>query len=197
MSLDENMKAGVAAAGSTRLKVPQSANYAFTSSAIKLNNKPLALHTTSNKALIDMRNEIDGPEGDEPKDMWKWLQKTSSKSIDKKIGNCGEIAAVALTELVKLKVKVPLEYVYVMDGTTMNAVVPHVFAVIGRTGGANKDDLSTNIGRPSSWGADAVVCDPWDRVVYPAAKYDMFWDGLKKHSQAPDSLTCVLIAYVI
>lgn len=197
MGLDANMKAGVAAAGATRLKVPQSANYAFTSSAIKLNGKPLDLHTASNKALIDLRAECKGAKSDSPQDMWDWAKGMAAGAVKAHIGNCGEIAAVALTELVALGVKEPLEYVYVLDGVTMNAVVPHVIAVIGRPGGAKQDDVGHDIGLPSTWGPDAVVCDAWDRVVYPAALCDVFWDGLKKHSTAPDSLTCMLVAYVV
>jgi len=196
MGLDANMKAGTAAAGATRLKVPKSSNYAFTSSAIQLKGKPLDLHTASDQAIIDLRKEMKGAASDRPEDLWAWLKTTAQNAVGKHVGNCGEIAAVALTELVGQGVKQPLEYVYVVDGVTLNAVVPHVFAVVGRSGGANKKHLGKNIGLPSAWGADAVVCDAWDRVVYPAAKYDMFWDGLKKHSQAPESLTCVLVAYV-
>lgn len=197
MGLDANMKAGVAAAGATRLKVPQSANYAFTSSAIKLNGKPLALHTASNQALIDLRKEYPKAKSSAPKDVWAHLQDMAARSVKAHIGNCGEIAAVALTELVAQGVKERLEYVYVVDGVTMNAVVPHVFAVIGRPSDDQEGDVGCDIGLPSAWGPDAVVCDAWDRVVYPGAQCDVFWDGLKKHSTAPDSLTCVLMGYVV
>ena len=198
MGLDTNMKAAVTAAGAVRLKVPQSANYAFTSSAIKLNNKPLPLHTTTNTALAKMRETLQtGEPVDTAAKMWSLIQTMAATAVKAGIGNCGETAAVAMVELVGLGVNEPIEYVYVVDGVTMNAVVPHVFAVIGRSGGGQESDWGADIGLPSTWGNDAVVCDPWDRVAYPGAQHDFFWAGLRKHSQSANTLTCKMMGYVM
>jgi len=187
MSLDGNMRLGVDAAGYTRQKVPKSANYKFTSSALMLNNKPLKMHTASDAQLNSLRSQYGQP-GADPGAFWTWLVKVVGKVEKAGIGNCGEVAAVALAYLKAKGVTETLDYVNVLDGQSMNAVVPHVIAVIGRGGDAQQD-----IGLPSTWSADAVICDPWDRVVYPAKDYDFFWRGLKTHSSSPSTLTCELV----
>jgi hypothetical protein len=181
------MKLGVDAAGYARLKVPKSTNYKFTSSAILLNKKPLKIHTVSTQRDVDqfvaMRSAIDA------KTKWEWLCKMSEGALKNGMGNCGELAAVCVKYL-KDKSAKDLDYVYVLDGVTMNEVVPHVIAVIGRKGTTEED---ADIGLPDTWGSDAVVCDSWDRVVYPAAKYDFYWTGLKKYSTSPADLSCQLV----
>jgi len=187
VSLDENMKLGVDAAGYARLKVPKSHNCKFTSSAILLDKKPLKIHTVTGQSEIDqfvaMRQSIDA------KTKWEWLCKMSDAAIKNGMGNCGELAAVCVKYL-KDKGGKNIDYVYVLDGTTMNEVVPHVIAVIGRKGTTEED---ADIGFPDSWGSEAVVCDSWDRVVYPATQYDFYWTGLKKYSTSPGTLTCQLV----
>lgn len=189
MSLDDNMRMAVAVAGEVRLKVPKSANYKFTSSAITINGQPLPLHTTTNQSIIDVRQQNSNPWGMGI----EGLRKDANTIMAAGVGNCGELALVA-TVLLYDKGGRAVDYVYIGDGTTNNAVVPHAFTVVGRKlpmimGGHR----SNAMGLPDQWGADAVVCDPWDRVVYPAKDYDFFWAGLRKHSTDPTSLTCVSI----
>ena len=121
MSLDENMKLGVGAAGYARLKVPKSTNYKFTSSAILLDKKPLKIHTVGGQGEIDkfvaMRSAIDA------KAKWEWLCQMSDAAIKNGMGNCGELAAVCVKYL-KDKGGKNLDYVYVLDGTTMNETRP-------------------------------------------------------------------------
>jgi len=193
--LNDNMDAGVEAAGWTRLKIPKSANYKFTSSALMLGDEPLEIHTATSDELVALRSQYGRPgksSSESPVKFWKWMEKVVEKAIKKGVGNCGEVVAAALYYLKnKKKLEDDLDYVNVLDGATMNAVVPHVIAVIGRQG-----DVVKGIGLPSTWGDSAVVCDPWDRVVYPASQYDMYWGGLRTHSKSPDDLNCELVIRV-
>ncbi len=66
---------------------------------------------------------------------------------ERKIGNCGEKAYVALEFL-----KVPAELFYIGNGD-------HAIVVIGRKPNSNPKDYTT-------WGPDAVVCDPWAKKCY-------------------------------
>jgi hypothetical protein len=188
MSLDGNMKLGIAAAAYVRQKVPKSANYKFTSSVITFNSKPLKMMTARDSDLANLRATYDKPgKGDDAAAIWKKICANVAKIEKRGIGNCGEVAAVALVYLKSTGTSETLDYVYIIDGATSNAVVPHVVAVIGRGG-----DTTLDIGLPGTWSADAVICDPWDRVVYPAKDYDFYWKGLKTHSSRPNDLTCQL-----
>jgi len=65
-------------------------------------------------------------------------------------GNCGELAAMAFLYLEENRV-LPLDYM------TFGAPPPaydHCWVVIGRANGSQERD-------PSTWGEDAVWCDPW------------------------------------
>jgi len=69
-------------------------------------------------------------------------------------GNCGEQSAIAFKFLERMGIR-PIEWCFRnLDG--------HQFVMIGRKSNATVDDIST-------WGPDAVICDPWDRMqAYPA-----------------------------
>lgn len=72
-------------------------------------------------------------------------------------GNCGEQAAVAIMYLHRRRI-IPLDYMNLTNGD-------HAFVVIGRLGSSNVEQVGT-------WGADAVICDPWSRQAYSAAEYN-------------------------
>ena len=133
-----------------------------------------------------------------------YFQLTEEACQTSRVGNCKELTAIACKKLKEGGAKY-VDYVAVTDNATINSVVPHAFAVVGRT--ANKDDLSipaqeyfggqisrvSDLGLPDQWGDSAVICDPWARNAYPAKDFDQFWDNLKNYCNSPDTLTCVLL----
>jgi hypothetical protein len=84
------------------------------------------------------------------------IRGTAAKARDLGCGNCGEQAAVAFVYLKDAGVR-PLDYmVYKEPGD-------HAFVVIGRAANSVESDYTT-------WGDDAVVCDPWGGNAFPAAE---------------------------
>src|SRR5262249_37753580 len=77
------------------------------------------------------------------------VEKLADLALKKGCGNCQEKVAVAITWLRDQDV-LPLDF---MDLNTYNGI-DHAFVVIGR----KSDSLDYN---PSTWGLDAIVCDPW------------------------------------
>jgi len=71
-------------------------------------------------------------------------------------GNCGVKSASAYVTLMRLRVS-PLDWM-----SCDKRVLDHAFVVIGRAPGSEIRD-------PSTWGDEAVVCDPWWPDVYAAA----------------------------
>ena len=69
-------------------------------------------------------------------------------------GNCGEQAAVAFMFLKRWPIA-PIDYVHLLEKD-------HDFVVVGA------DDSSSQY--VTDWGADAVICDPWDGKAYPVAQ---------------------------
>lgn len=182
MGLDDNMRLGTAAAGYARLKVPISTNYDFTSSPIyRQGGEPLYKATTVQLMAVRGKMPKQGTQAD-------WYKAMVKLALKNGAGNCHEVAAVA-ADYLKTKGATGVEIVFVLDDVTGNQVIPHVITVIGRTGLVGGGG---EIGLPDSWGPDAVVCDAWDRVVYPAAMYDTFWDGLKRASKSPSTLKCLV-----
>lgn len=75
-----------------------------------------------------------------------------------KCGNCFEQAVVAFIYLHDIKKLSKIDLVSVIGGD-------HAFLVIGRAEGSNINDNTT-------WGDDAVICDPWGQCYYPAQDLD-------------------------
>ena len=73
------------------------------------------------------------------------------------IGNCHELALMALDYMVRNQPRVNAEVYSIKGGD-------HVFLVIGR---ANDSDPR----KPETWGDNAYICDPWSDAVYPAKDY--------------------------
>jgi hypothetical protein len=75
-------------------------------------------------------------------------------------GNCGEQSAMAFVYLRNHGIH-PLDWYEVND-------FQHAFAIIGRVSGSDPKDYST-------WGDEAVVCDPWRKIVnYVSAEKSYF-----------------------
>jgi len=101
--------------------------------------------TTLNEAIYYIR---------EPKDR----DELEARSIEKKIGNCYEMARIGLRfpELGDT----PIETITIRGGD-------HTFLVIGR-------DPTTEVSDISSWNPEAVICDPWSQSCYPAKLHEEF-----------------------
>jgi hypothetical protein len=192
MGLEENLKLGIQVAKKVRLNVQNSSNTGYTSSPVK----------TTSGSVVNAVSSIDAvrPSGTmtRPTTPFDWLESFNGirdRCTKHGMGNCGELAAIACLFLREAKA-FPVDYVEIADGVTRNPAIPHLVAVIGRTviQGPHawpRDD--TNIGLPDTWHADAVICDPWDRVAYAAQDYDAYWGGLRMHSQSPGNLRCTLV----
>ena len=106
----------------------------------------------------------------------KALKKSSKSKLEKirlmadeiikmKCGNCGEFSSLAFMYLYDKNVR-PIEWMALIGAD-------HAFVVIGR----NK---KSNINNALSWGANAVICDPWGQGfrknkktgTYPASNFD-------------------------
>ena len=211
MSLDDNLRAAKKAAMKVRKSVPNSSNTAWTSSPV-ISTGGVAPKTSGlmpaiwglffadtvpsssgvvNEITIESLNATVRSSGKAklPSDSQEWLQsfrEIRSKCTSFKAGNCGELAAIACLELRDAQVATPVEYVQIWDGVTQNPALPHLVAVIGRRPNLLSAD-NQPIGLPDTWHADAVICDPWDRVFYAAHQYTDYWGGCAASRSAPTS----------
>jgi hypothetical protein len=217
MSLDDNLSAAMKAATKVRTAVPNSSNTAWTSSPV-ISTGGVAPKTSGLMPAIwglfvadivpsssGVVNEVtsgslsatvrsSGP-GKLPSDSQEWLQsfqEIRAKCTNFKAGNCGELAAIACLELREAQVAAPVEYVQIWDAVTTNPALPHLIAVIGRQPNLLSGD-NQPIALPNTWHADAVICDPWDRVFYAAHQYYGYWAGLRSVADRPNQLACRLL----
>ena len=103
-----------------------------------------------------------------------FLQYQMKKAIQYSCGNCGELTSATLLNLIyHYKYARPVEYMHHIGGD-------HAFVVIGRKGNSTAAD-------PSTWGAAAVICDPWKKAVFPASGFwsrlQSLWEGLTAPNQ--------------
>ncbi|KTD18444.1 hypothetical protein [Legionella jordanis] len=85
------------------------------------------------------------------------VENNAKNSIKYGIGNCGELSAIAFLLLLECPLKyVKGEYIRVEK---INITYPgdHCFVIIGR-------EASSDLRDPSTWGPDAVICDPWGNI---------------------------------
>jgi len=86
------------------------------------------------------------------------IRRAAAYALSYGCGNCGEHAVIAFTFLMDHGVK-PLDFMELFDNRPR-----HNFVVIGR-------EVDSEPAKYGTWGENAVVCDPWDRNVYPAREY--------------------------
>jgi hypothetical protein len=79
-----------------------------------------------------------------------YMEKSAAAAKKFGCGNCGEQSAIAFVFLREQKI-FPIDWMEV-DG------YKHAFVIIGRAKVSNSLDFST-------WGDEAVICDPWRNVV--------------------------------
>lgn len=75
----------------------------------------------------------------------------------KRIGNCFEMAVLALDYMINYFPLLNAELYHIVNGD-------HVFLIIGR-------DSASDPTNPLQWGDSAYICDPWSDKVYPASVY--------------------------
>jgi hypothetical protein len=155
------------------------------------------LYKTNEAAYVQLKKQLQAKIG-KPRSNQQWLDSVKMVKQHCKasgIGNCGELAAMAVGAFYKIGAR-NIDYIQISTEDIErgrhagDAVLPHVVCVVGRTGGSLVDGES--VGLPSGWGADAVICDPWDRAVYPAADFQNFWEGIRKSSNG-STITCQLL----
>lgn len=125
-------------------------------------------HTDSNKVDAKTRNEAainyqasrkDIIKATEIDDTLAYLEKINLIHTKYRVGNCDEMTDLALY--------------FLANQTTLNAKGEtfsikngdHVFLVIGREPGSRESDYTT-------WGKQAVICDPWSGDVFFAAEIE-------------------------
>ena len=119
------------------------------------------LKTTANKPgdfiriwpLICVRYERGKSTSSSSAREWTWIHTLASRARHFQCGNCAEHAAVAFVFL-QTRGIIPIDY---MEGQN----VDHAFVVIGREQNGKKSHWTT-------WGPNAVVCDPWAGKCFPA-----------------------------
>ena len=106
-------------------------------------------------ALGFIRQEMAEMGGDVP------LYRVAAIAKRMKAGNCGEQAATAF-KFLKARGVTPLDVMTLLSGD-------HGWVVIGRLAGSDATDYRT-------WGAAAVVCDPWTPCCLAAAEWGGEYD---------------------
>lgn len=83
-----------------------------------------------------------------------WIRAVAIGAETAEAGNCGEHAAVAFAYLLNRGAR-PLDYMTLSPGGD------HCFVLVGRKRGSDPTS-------PTTWGADAYVCDAWSSQVFHA-----------------------------
>jgi hypothetical protein len=87
----------------------------------------------------------------EPRSPLQYVQMLARVTERLGCGNCGGQSALAFKELYDVGIR-PLDWMWLTN-------MKHAFVVIGKATGGTID--------PSTWGPDAVICDPWKGDSYP------------------------------
>ena len=199
-TIKDNIKVGLKTVQTVRGDVPYSMNYESTSCAIKTASGQGIFNGGMNgtAAFANVHNQVVNKL--QTANYTAFWKKSTNRTLVREIhnlvqtidtGNCLELAFYTAHKLKEEGKAVDVVRVKPTNpaAQTNTNVVPHWFAVIGRRGGTHNN--KSNIGLPSSWGNTAVVVDSWDKTVYPAADYNLYWNGLKAAAYN-NPLTCEL-----
>ena len=210
--LEVNLKLATRIAGEVSQAVPYSTN-ALESGRVYYKGPPIRTITDSTRQQIFVphRPPLNGAYSEQrelveqaSKTWDDYFQRTEKACQQSGMGNCVELAAMACKRL-KDSGANHVDYIIVTDLKTDNTVIPHRFAVVGRTTSEDDSGISVqhffsgqlsrvrNLGLPNQWNDSAVICDPWARNAYPAKDFDQFWDNLKSYCDSPATLTCGLL----
>jgi len=131
------------------------------STQIENNNFSDNIRNILRMAVKDVRDLMDEETIDfyklEPDENRRNFNLCMSLSSRYSLGNCTELAILALNYMIEHAPQIPAEIYDVIGGD-------HIFLVIGR-----KAQSCQKL--PETWGDDAYICDPWSNKVYPAKEY--------------------------
>lgn len=91
----------------------------------------------------------------------RYLRLSAGAAESTGCGNCGEQSALAFSYLLD-------RGVHPIDWMALQPPGDHAFVVIGRPRNSNETE-------PVTWGASAIVCDPWKGMVYPPGDLRPMW----------------------
>ncbi|MDI9818037.1 MULTISPECIES: hypothetical protein [unclassified Legionella] len=157
--LESNLKLGNLAKDYARTQIVHGC------SQIENNALPVEYFEALNNAVLkQMRALISQTFSDPhrllPDDIYDY-EKTVIVSSKYSLGNCHELAFQAMDYLLTTNQVCSINAEIIeIDGEKGD----HVFWVIDR-------DLKSNLNDITSWGTNAVICDPWSNEVYPASEY--------------------------
>ncbi len=100
------------------------------------------------------------------------IRRIAGAAKSRRCGNCGEYAAVAFDFLMHTHCPFPLEYASYIDPGD------HDFVIINR-------NPSTDVSRPSTWGPNTVICDPWAGQVVMSNRYWREMPGFPQRVHRP------------
>lgn len=152
-----------AKSGTKRLAAASSAIKCVQQATWGTSNKPLDVIFTlglSAMCVVVQRKLVADPSPTCYKDIPQWITSAAHKLISFGCGNCGEQTAYAMLLLYHQGHR-SLDYMSVAGGD-------HAFLVMGSEDAGPASSFTT-------WGKDAVVCDPWDGQAYMASQ-----SGLRK-----------------
>ena len=212
--LRANLKLATKVAGEVSLMVPRSANAVesgrvyhggpiFRLADGKLAQSQLYPHLADRANYAAQRAMVETTS----KTWTEYFEKTELECKKSGMGNCTELAAIACKRLQEAGAR-QVELVSIGDGSTVNCLAPHAVAVLGRSDYGKHPELSidarrfpgslgailgSEIGTPDDWNENAVICDPWARIAYPARDFPDYWDVLRTHNAQPEKLGCFLL----
>lgn len=181
------MSVGLKMVAEVRKDIPKSMNYASTSSPTTVGGSVYHSGTYDDtQAFSSMHDDV--IEKLKNANYNAFMKTDKNRTLVREVhdiisgndtGNCLELAFYTAHKLKKKGKRVDVVRVKTVNNgdPTDTSVIPHWFAVLGRSHGGN--DNKSIIGLPNTWGPQAVIVDSWDTSVYPGGKYNLFWDGLK------------------
>jgi hypothetical protein len=140
----------------------QAVNYVKSKMTVGAENKLGDVIRSLGNSFLCVLAERHVNEEDSPATVEAWIVRTAAIAESAGCGNCGEQAAVAFIYLRDRGVH-PVEYAHFVNHD-------HAFVVLNRS----KDSDES---KPSTWGNDSIVCDPWKGRAYKAAELNVVWPG--------------------
>lgn len=160
LTLDEALKIGNAASQHARSIIKKGStqieNNALEAEYITALQTGVGTHKQFGGGIRRLQDDIEGNSLEKSAKVNKY-ENIIRISTKYSLGNCYEMALMALDYVLNHCPDVHA-HVYSIDGGD------HIFLVINRKEPCMSYDVST-------WGDDAVICDPWSNNVYPAKDY--------------------------
>lgn len=106
-------------------------------------------------AILDLREEVTSNVNSHASEESLEVETETVKKYS--LGNCGEMAKMALYYIITHHPQVYAQVYYIGNGD-------HAFLIIGK----KKPPLTTRL---ETWDEDAHICDPWSNTVYPVTQW--------------------------